>query len=310
MIHHPMDIAQLFPVRRNKKQKTAFREDVRSYAEALGYSVATETGSFGAQNIVIGDPKTAKYLVTAHYDTPGTLGIPNFITPFNAVAYYTRGILMIVIMIAISVLGGVGIGLLTGRSEIAGISCAAIYWILLLLQRFGPANRSNANDNTSGVVTLLEIARSTSEIHRNHVCFVLFDLEEYGLIGSASYRKAHKAETEKQIIVNLDCVGDGDQIVLIPTKKLRKDRRKLNPVYTCCGQFGKKFVTIRDKGFAVYPSDQKNFPYGIAITALNQGKLGLYLSRIHTKRDTVLDPTNVNILRAAICTLISCDAAQ
>lgn len=310
MIVKPMDIAQQFPVRRKKEQKDAFRAAVCSYAESLGYCVTTESGNFGAQNIVIGDPSTAKYLVTAHYDTPGTIGIPYFCTPFNAFVFYTSSIVIVAVMLAVSLLCGVGIGFLAGHCEIAGIFSAAILLTLLFLHRFAPANKNNDNDNASGVVTLLEIAGSVPKSHRSRVCFVLFDLNEYGLIGSCSYRKAHKEQTENQIILNLDCVGDGDHICFIPTKKLRMDRRKLNPLYTCCGQFGNKFVSIRDKGFAKYPSDQNKFPYGVGIAALNQGKLGLNLTRIHTIRDTVLDPTNVNILRAAICTLISCDAAQ
>ena len=53
-----------------------------------------------------------------------------------------------------------------------------------------------------------------------------------------------------------------------------------------------------------------NFPYGLGICALRQGRVGLYLSRIHTPRDTVLDETNVNILRAALITFISGSAVQ
>ena len=289
MIEKPMDVLQQFPVRRKKTQKAAFRSAVQSYAGKLGYTVTMENTSFGGTNVILGDPKTARYLVTAHYDTPGTVGIPNFITPCNVLAFTVHQILLIGLMVVFSIFCGV-----------------AVYWFLLAMLRFGPANKSNANDNTSGVVTLLEIARSVPEIHHDRVCFVLFDLEEYGLIGSESYRKAHKAETEKQIILNLDCVGDGDHIVFFPTKKLKKDRRKLNPIYTCCGQFGKKSVTIRDKGFAYYPSDQNKFPYGVGIAALNKGKLGLYMSRIHTKKDVCLEQTNVNILRSAIVTYISC----
>lgn len=310
MIHKPMDVAQLFPIRKSKKQKEAFRAAVQSYAESLGYAVSVEKGSFGSRNVVIGDPKTAKYLVTAHYDTPASIGIPNFITPCNPLVYYLWQLVIIAGFIGITILTGLLFFLATGSAEWAPTASMVVYWTLLLLMLFGPANRNNFNDNTSGVVTVLETAATLPEIHRGKVCFVLFDLEEAGLIGSASYRKTHKKETEKQIILNLDCVGDGDHILFFPTKKLIKDRRKLNPIYTCCGQFGNKFITIREKGFSVYPSDQKNFPYAIGIAALKKGKLGLYMSRIHTKRDLYLEQTNVNILRAAISTLISCDAAQ
>lgn len=310
MIFKPMDVLSQFPIRKSKKQKESFRSAVVAYAQSLGYGVTVEKGSFGSKNVVIGDPGKAKYLVTAHYDTPASIGIPNFITPTNPVTY----ILWQILIIGIFVIGAIAIGLVfflaTGNADFAPTAALIFYWALLLLMMFGPANKSNANDNTSGVVTVLEVAASLPEIHREKVCFVLFDLEEAGLIGSASYRKTHKKETDNQIVVNLDCVGDGDHILFFPTKKLKKDKRKFNPIYTCCGQFGKKYISIREKGFSVYPSDQKNFPYAVGVAALNKGKLGLYMSRIHTKKDTILDQTNVNILRAAICTLISCDAVQ
>ena len=47
------------------------------------------------------------------------------------------------------------------------------------------------------------------------------------------------------------------------------------------------------------------FPYGVGICALKKSKFGLYLGRIHTKKDTVLEETNVNILRSALTSLIT-----
>ncbi len=69
-------------------------------------------------------------------------------------------------------------------------------------------------------------------------------------------------------------------------------------------------MLVHEKGFSVYPSDQANFPYGVGICALRKKGEILYLSRIHTPKDTVLEETNVNILRAALITFITCGAAQ
>ena len=154
---------------------------------------------------------------------------------------------------------------------------------------------------------MLEIARTLPENQRHKVCFVLFDLEEAGLIGSASYRKKHKKATDRQLVLNLDCVGDGDHLMMFPTKKLRRNRKKLTSLYRACGYFGKKSLLVHEKGAAVYPSDQKQFPYGVGICALRKGKKLLYMSRIHTKKDTMLEETNVNILRAALTTFICRD---
>lgn len=306
MLTCPMDIPEQFPVRKTKAQKQIFRTAVQSYGEKLGYKVTVEKGSFGACNLLLGDPEKAKYLVTAHYDTCASMLLPNFITPCNVAIYLLYQFALVFLMVIGAGTAGVAAGFLFGSEAVKWVSLA-VYWILLFLLILGPANKTNANDNTSGVVTLLEIARTLPENQRHKVCFVLFDLEEAGLLGSASYRKKHKKATDNQLVLNLDCVGDGDHLMMFPGKQLRKNRQKLTSLYRACGYFGKKSLLVHEKGTSVYPSDQKHFPYGVGICALRKQKKILYMSRIHTKKDTVLDITNVNILRAALTTFICRD---
>ncbi len=310
MIETPMDVLAAFPIRKTKKQKQAFRGAVQSYAEQLGYPCTVESGTLGSRNLVIGNTEQADYLVTAHYDTCARLPIANYITPCNLWLFLLWQVLLTLLILAVCVLLGLGVGLLSGSGTIGAWSGYLMVWVILAMMLFGPANPSNANDNTSGVVTLLEIAKSMPENQRKKVAFVLFDLEEAGLIGSASYRKAHKAQTDRQMVLNLDCVGDGDYLTLFPTKKLRQDRKRLTSLYTACGYFGKKSILVHEMGFAFYPSDQANFPCGVGICALRKRGTTLYLGRIHTKKDTILERTNVNLLRAALITLICRDAAQ
>jgi len=311
MLARPMDVLTAFPVRKTKMQKEAFRIAVQSYAEMLDYPCIMEKGSFGCRNIVIGDPEKAKFLVTAHYDTCARMLLPNFITPCNLWIYTGYQLLIIAGIVLISALTGGVLGIFAENREIGITIALVVYWILLFLMLLGPANPSNANDNTSGVITLLEILRTMPENQRHKVCFVLFDLEEAGLIGSSSYRKAHKNATDQQLILNMDCVGDGDYLRIFPTKKLLKDRKKLTSLYKACGYFGKKQLLVHEKGFYFYPSDQMNFPYGVGIAAFrNDKRFGLFYSRIHTPRDTILEETNIQILRAALTSFITCDAAQ
>lgn len=310
MIETPMDVFRDFPVRKTKKQKQAFREAVQSYAEQLGYPCTVESGSLGSRNLVIGNPEQADYLVTAHYDTCARLPIPNFLTPCNFWPFLLWQVVLVLLILGICILMGLGVGFLTGSGAIGSWCGYLMIWVILALMLIGPANPSNANDNTSGVVTLLEIAKSMPGNQRKKVCFVLFDLEEAGLIGSASYRKAHKSQTDRQMVLNLDCVGDGDYLTLFPTKRLKKDRKRLTSLYKACGYFGKKSILVHEQGFSFYPSDQANFSYGVGICALNKRGKTLYLSRIHSKKDTILERTNVNLLRAALITYICRDAAQ
>ncbi len=311
MIEKPIDVLAQSPVRKGKKQKSQFRGDVQAFLQSKGYPVSVESGSMGAKNIVIGDPNSAKYLITAHYDTPASIGLPNVLTPCNPFTFILWQILLVGIFLAISVVVMIGVSTLSGDVSLGMITWYLVYFGMLVLLIAGPANKNNANDNTSGVVTLLETAIAWPEDKRNLVCFVLFDQEEAGLVGSSSYRKAHKKATNDQIVLNMDCVGDGNEILLFPMKKLKKDNEKMALLRTLCGNRDVKSISLREKGFATYPSDQKHYPYGVGIAAFNRKKgVGLYVDRIHTARDTILDEENVNYLRDTLLTLADVHAAE
>lgn len=301
-----MDVLAHHEIRKSKAQKSAFIEAVLQYAAGLGYAARVETGKLGSRNVVLGDPEKAKFLVTAHYDTPAVMIVPNLITPCNPITFIAYQLFVVAIFFAVAFAVGIPVWYLTQNMELAFLAGYIAYFGMLLLLLFGPANRHTANDNTSGVVSLLEIAASMPENLRDRVCFVLFDLEEAGLVGSASYRKAHKTATESQIVVNMDCVGDGDHIVLFPSKKVKKNAAYMAALRALAGHCGQKEITVHEKGFAHYPSDQRNFPLGVGVAAFRKKKgVGLYCGRIHTARDTVLEQTNVNILRAAIISLMT-----
>lgn len=311
MFTSPIDVLTHFPIRKTKQQKQSFRDAIQSYVSQLGYTCMIEGGSFGCKNVVIGNPEQARYLVTAHYDTCTRMLLPNLVTPCNLFLFVLYQLLILLLIIIPSVIAGMTAGLLTNNSTAVGYTALTVYWLLLIGMFAGPANPSNANDNTSGVITLLEILRTLPENQRYKVCFVLFDLEEAGLVGSAAYRKKHAKSINHQIVLNMDCVGDGDYLTIFPNKKLQKDKEKLMPLYRICGSWGGKRLQLHKKGLFIYPSDQANFPYGAAIAAFHKRKgVGLYYSRIHTPKDNSLDLTNINILRAALTTFICCDAVQ
>lgn len=310
MLTTPYDILRLYPVRKTKKQKQAFRSAVTRYAASLGYEAREEQGSFGCVNLVLGDPDKASFLVTAHYDTCAWMPVPNFITPCSLLPYILYQIALILAIILIPGIFG-GVVILATENDLLGRLLSSFGALMLLAMLvIGPANRSNANDNTSGVVTVLEIMKSLPVIQWNKVCFVLFDLEEAGLIGSASYRKIHRQASNTQTVINLDCVGDGDELRFFPTRGMKKDMGRMKALYGCCGYFGTKSLLVADKGICFYPSDQMNFPYGVGVAALKKRKKLLYLDKIHTAKDINLDQTNVNILRSAIISMICCSAVK
>ena len=51
------------------------------------------------------------------------------------------------------------------------------------------------------------------------------------------------------------------------------------------------------RGFALYPSDQRKFPLGVGVAAMHKSWFGYWMGRIHTARDTVFMPENIELLR-------------
>ena len=249
-------------------------------------------------------------MLPAPYDTCARLPFPNLITPCNFWLFLLYQLFVCAVLLLPAAAIGAVAGWLLHSPGMGHYLFSILLWAELLLVLIGPANPSNANDNTSGVVTLLTLAGSLPPESRKDVCFVLFDLEEAGLIGSSSYQSKHKKETARQLVLNLDCIGEGDNLCFFPTAKVKKDKGQLAQLQRLEGTYGAKTLTVQAAGFTCYPSDQMNFPRGVGICALRRSKAGLYLPRIHTPRDTLLDETNVNTLCAVLKKLICGCTAQ
>ncbi len=296
-------ILEEFGIRKNKKQKTRFIEEIRTPLEAAEYSVSVEEKG-GARNIVIGDVRAAKLLFTAHYDTCAAMPFPNFITPKNMLFYGLFQLLIAVLLLlpataALIVLLNLGYFLPANAAFLALI--AATLFLLLM----GPANRNNRNDNSSGVVTVLEIALSLPAAQRETAAFVLFDLEELGMVGSSAFAKKHKAQLTGKTVINFDCVSDGGSVHLCLTKKLKKDARFIAQLEDSIRSQSGKAVVV-ESGFFFYPSDQMMFDRGVGVCALKQSRiLGAYIDRIHTRRDVVFQEENIQLLKDGALRLIA-----
>ena len=280
------EILERFQIRKSKKQKTAFIDWLRPRAEQWGYPMTIEKGS-GARNIVFGDVEQAKVVFTAHYDTCAVLPFPNFITPKSIPIYV---LYQLVLMAAI-------IAFVLALSFLAGMIHRALilpgYYVGLLALILGPANRHTANDNTSGVAAVLELMENLPEELRDKAAFVLFDLEEAGLFGSSAFAKKHKKAMQDKLLVNLDCVSDGETVLFCFRKKAKQDVELFRRCFPAEDAVETDFVT---KGY-VYPSDQINFPRGVGVAALNRTRRGmLYMDKIHTPRDKVFREENIAFL--------------
>lgn len=288
-------LLQTHPIRKSKAQKEAFREWFVEEAARMGYT-ATVHQKGSSNNLVVGNPERAKVTYTAHYDTPAVMPLPNFITPKNLLVYILYQLLIVLVFFVVCMgLGGLA-GWLT-KEPLWGVHISMLaYFALLILLLMGPANQNCANDNTSGVAAVMEIMARLPEAERQKAAFILFDNEEKGMLGSSAYASTHKAFKKNGLLINLDCVGDGEHMFFFANKKTRALPQYAQLCEAMEVQTGR--VLHMDKmEKAIYPSDQANFKYGIAVCACNHRKgVGYYVDKIHTKKDTVCEQINLDFL--------------
>jgi len=295
------EIFEKYQVRKTRKQKTAFIEYAEQTATRYGYEFKIEKGSFGARNIVIGNPDTAKVLYTAHYDTCARLPFPNFITPKNFLIYLLYQFLIVGIIFGLAFGLGVLVGLILSFISIPNdtayliisllpqVVCLVLIYMLL----GGPANKHTANDNTSGVTTIFDIMRELPQDQKSKVAFVLFDLEEAGLFGSSSFASKHKTVKKNSLVINFDCVSDGETMLFALKSSTEKYAELLEKAFVSTPDIT---VDIAKKAF--YPSDNAAFKGGIGVAALKKSKFfgTLYMNRIHTNKDVIYREENIRFL--------------
>lgn len=303
-------ILDSYQTRKRKKQKTAFIEAITSALENAGYSVSIEEGRqlFHTRNILLGDVEKADVIITAHYDTCALMPIPNFIAPKRIFFYLIYQLLLALLMIVFISVPMFLILRIDAISFLAPLMPLIMCALLLYFMMFAVDSKTTANDNTSGVITVLETALSLPNEYRHRVAFVLFDHEETGLLGSAAFKARHNEAMKDKPLINFDCVSEGDDILVLSSKIAFKDASLQKKLQNAFVPIDGKVVDVASMKGAFYPSDQAHFKKGIAVAAFRKNRLfGLYLARIHTTRDTVFDQRNIDYLCASMLRFITAD---
>ena len=307
-------LVEKFPIRKSKAAKEAFRSWFLGWAQEQGYEAKVESGWMLAScnNVVVGDPETAEVVFTAHYDTPACMILPNFITPCNVLVYILYNLLLVPVILlppaALAALVGFVLPLLGMEPEaaagIAGLVGFVSVYVVLGLMMFGPANRHNVNDNTSGVASVMEIMARMPAQQREKAAFILFDNEEKGMLGSSIYASKHKKVKKEKLLINLDCVGDGEHVMFFANKRTRD-----LPCYPALEQALQRAegrqLHMNKMENCIYPSDQANYRYGVAVCACNKMKvIGYYCDKIHTPKDTICEQVNLDFLVEGLCSFV------
>lgn len=300
-------ILDYYQVRKTKKQKEEFRKYIIHELNQYGYCPRIQNKGIN-NNIIIGNMEKAKIFCTAHYDTQAVLPFPNLIVPNNLFGLILSQLAIIIcVLILIFLINIVFIKLFVWTGLFNGFElsiASSISWLIIIIwMLFGKANKHTANDNTSGVVTIIESAIKLPEDFRDEICFVLFDNEELGLLGSAAFAKEYKEYIKNKLIINFDCVSDANDIFFFPTKQIKNDQSKHEVIIKTFASTN--YINVHmNKGFGFYPSDNFNFKYAYGVCSLKKG-LFYYLDRIHTSRDIIFNEENIELLSDGVCKLVN-----
>jgi hypothetical protein len=162
----------------------------------------------------------------------------------------------------------------------------------LWLTAYGPANQNNANGGSSGVLALLAVARAAGFDKR--VCLVFLDNNERNLLGASAFKKKHIDKAAQCLFINLDCVGDGEELLLIPSKYSRWDGPLAEALEKSFPEGEEMRPHVMTKGLQYYPSDNRKFKFHVTVCACRYlAGLGYYIPHLRTKKDTVLREKNI-----------------
>ena len=303
------DLLSRYQVRRNQTQKDAFIAYAREVAKSAGYELKEEAlgNSFSpSRNLIAGDVEKAKVIFTAHYDTCAEMPLPNLIYPQSFLITLLAQMPLVLGMLALS-FGAAYLARGLGRGGMLMV-WYIVYFALFALIYFGPSNPRTANDNTSGVAALMEIMHALPEDIKRDAAFIFFDQEEKGRVGSKAYAKAHPGITDGKTLLNLDCVGDGDDFLIIAPKQEDPSlEQALRAAFQ--DENGKRAIHCSAKNIS-YNSDQLSFPNGAAVAAVRKGRLGYHVPRIHTRRDVVCEEACLRYVRDGALRLLNHQSNQ
>ena len=289
---------QHFPMRKSAVEKENFRKYIVNSLAKKGIEARVERTKDGKNdNIVIGNPETAKAVFTAHYDTPAHSIFPNIMMPKSRVLFFAYQFVPVIFLLLVSFAFAFIVGtLIFNDTRVYLLSFLFAYYGLFFGIMRAFKNKNNYNDNTSGVATVLSIIDRLSNEELKNVAFILFDNEEKGKKGSKAYFNDHKEHMKEKFLVNFDCVGNGDNFIFIAQKDAvdSKEYTDLKNSFIGNSVFKIEFLTYKQ---ADSNSDHKNFPKGVACVACKKSKRGfLYTPYIHTEKDIVANNSNIDFL--------------
>ena len=289
------------PVRKTGAQKREFRQWLLRELKRAGWKAGEETyGKWnGSVNVVAGDPDRADIFLCAHYDTGSRMLIPDFVSPANVLAHICYHLAAALALAAAAFLLALAVSFPLDQPGLMLPLFLVLAVAALWLAAYGAANQNNANGNSSGVLALMAVAREARPGKR--VCLVFLDNNERSLLGASAFKKRHIDKASQCLFIDLDCVGDGEELLLIPSKYSRWDGALLEALESSFPEGEEMRPHVLSKGLQYYPSDNRKFKFHVTVCACRYlAGLGYYIPHLRTKKDTVLREENAAYIARSI----------
>ena len=299
-------ILREFPVRRKSGEKERFRLWLMGTLQELGYHAALQSRetalSLGASttNVIAGDPEKAKLLLIAHYDTGIRPLLPPLVMPTRPVTALLYLALTPVCVLLGSFAASFALTFALDAPHVTLPLFLALLAAALCYLRFGPSETRNADDNTSGVAALLETAAALTPRYRGEVAFAFLDGGFGGLAGAKGFRARYPSAKEK-VVVNVNCVAAGDELLILPSRSARWNGEVLDAMLESFDVGGAKPVFLKTDGLTYYPSDNRAFRSSFAVCASK--KLRGFGRIIEPRKSESIDSGNIEILKKSLCKL-------
>ena len=299
-------MAREFPVRRKPTEKEKFRLWLVGTLREQGYQpklqhreTALRIGG-DVTNVVVGDPDKAKLILVAHYDT----GVRTLLPPFYMPTRPLTAFLYLALTPVLALLGSFVLSFALTFPFNAPYLTLPLFLILmvtaLLYLRFGPSETRNLNDNTSGVAALLETSAALTPGCRDKVAFAFLDGGFGGLSGAKGFRARYPSAKEKTVI-NVNCVAEGGELLILPNKYSRWDGEVLDAILDSFENGEHTTTFLKTDGLIYYPSDNRAFRHSFAICACE--KLRGFGRIVCPAKTADVDPEKIELLKNGLCKL-------
>ena len=296
-----------FPVRRKSEEKERFRLWLMGTLKELGYHAVLQSHETalrlgaGTTNVIAGDPEKAKLVLIAHYDTGVRPLLPPLIMPTRPVTALLYLALTPVCVLLGSFAASFALTFALNAPQVTLPLFLALLTAALCYLRFGPSETRNADDNSSGVAALLETAAALTPRYRGEVALAFLDGGFGGLAGAKGFRARYPSAKEK-VVVNVNCVAAGDELLILPGRSARWNGEALDAILESFDVGGGKPVFLKTDGLTYYPSDNRAFRGSFAVCACK--KLRGFGRIIVPHKNKSIDSANIEILKESLCKLV------